>query len=126
MAMQPTRAQAAALVARMTLDEKAALCSGASFWQLKGNERLGLKSVMVTDGPHGLRKQAGSADHGGLSASAPATCFPTASALASTWNRDLAHQVGEALGRECQAADIAVLLGPGNEHQAPPSVRAQL
>ena len=113
MAMQPTRAQAAALVARMTLDEKAALCSGASFWRLKGNERLGLKSVMVTDGPHGLRKQAGSADHGGLSASAPATCFPTASALASTWNRDLAHQVGEALGRECQAADIAVLLGPG-------------
>ncbi len=105
--------QAVALVAQMTLEEKAGLCSGQGFWRLKGVERLGLPSVMVTDGPHGLRKQAASQDHVGLNASAPATCFPTASALASTWNTALLRQVGEALGRECAAQGVAVLLGPG-------------
>ena len=107
------KGRAAALVAAMTRDEKAALCSGQGFWRLQGNERLGLPSVMVTDGPHGLRKQAASQDHVGLNASVPATCFPTASALASTWNTDLLRQVGEALGRECAAQEVAVLLGPG-------------
>lgn len=111
--MQSVQDQATALVARMTLDEKAGLCSGASFWRLKGIERLGLRSILVTDGPHGLRKQVRGADHGGLNASVPATCFPTASALASTWNRELLHQVGVALGKECKAEDVAVLLGPG-------------
>ena len=111
--MQSVQDQATALVARMTLDEKAGLCSGASFWRLKGIERLGLRSILVTDGPHGLRKQVRGADHGGLNASVPATCFPTASALASTWNRGLLHEVGVALGKECKAEDVAVLLGPG-------------
>ena len=101
------------IISQMTLEEKAGMCSGKDFWNLKNVERLGVPSVMVTDGPHGLRKQAGDADHVGLNESVPATCFPTASALAATWNRDLLFQVGEALGEECLAEDVAVILGPG-------------
>ncbi|MUG45702.1 glycoside hydrolase family 3 C-terminal domain-containing protein [Paenibacillus woosongensis] len=101
------------LIAQMTLEEKAGLCSGLDFWHLKGIERLGIPSIMVTDGPHGLRKQAADADHLGLNESVPATCFPSAVGLASTWNRELIRQVGEALGQECQAENVAVLLGPG-------------
>lgn len=101
------------LVAQMTLEEKAGLCSGFDFWNLKGVERLSIPSIMVTDGPHGLRKQDTSADHLGLMNSVPATCFPTAAGLASSWNRELIHQVGVALGEECQAENVAVLLGPG-------------
>lgn len=101
------------LVQRMTLEEKAGMCSGLDFWHLKGVERLGIPSIMVTDGPHGLRKQDGSADHLGLTSSVPATCFPSAAGLASSWDKDLARQVGVALGEECQAEDVAVLLGPG-------------
>lgn len=101
------------LIAQMTVEEKASLCSGQNFWHLKGIERLGIPSVMVTDGPHGLRKQSGSGDHVGLLDSVPATCFPTASALAATWNRELVYQVGEALGDECRAEKVAVILGPG-------------
>ena len=76
--------QARALVARMSLEEKATFCSGRDFWHLKANERLGVASIMLTDGPHGLRKQAGDADHVGIGKSAPATCFPAACALASS------------------------------------------
>jgi len=101
------------LIAQMTLAEKASLCSGKDFWYLKGIERLGIPSIMVTDGPHGLRKQAGKADHVGLNESVPATCFPTASALAATWNRDLVYQVGQALGEECRQEKVGVILGPG-------------
>lgn len=101
------------LIAQMTLAEKASLCSGKDFWHLKGIERLGIPSIMVTDGPHGLRKQAGEADHVGLHESVPATCFPTASALAATWNRDLIYQVGQALGEECRQEKVGVILGPG-------------
>jgi len=101
------------LISQMTLEEKASLCSGLNFWNLKGIERLGIPSIMVTDGPHGLRKQAGAADHIGLNESVPATCFPTASALAATWNRDLVWQVGNALGEECRQEKVSVILGPG-------------
>lgn len=101
------------LIQQMTLEEKASLCSGLNFWYLKGIERLGVPMIMVTDGPHGLRKQAGDADHVGLNESVPATCFPTASALAATWNRDLVHEVGVALGEECRQEKVAVILGPG-------------
>ncbi len=101
------------LIEQMTLEEKASLCSGLDFWHLKGIERLGIPSIMVTDGPHGLRKQAGSSDHVGLNESVPATCFPTASALAATWNRDLIYQVGAALGEECRQEKVGVILGPG-------------
>ncbi len=101
------------IILQMTLEEKAALCSGKNFWYLKGIERLGIPSIMVTDGPHGLRKQAGEADHLGLNESVPATCFPTASALAATWNRELIFEVGKALGEECRQEKVAVILGPG-------------
>ncbi|RCW47999.1 beta-glucosidase family protein [Paenibacillus prosopidis] len=101
------------IIAQMTLEEKAGMCSGLDFWHLKGVERLGVPSVMVTDGPHGLRKQKQGADHLGLFDSVPATCFPSAAGLACSWDRDLIGQVGVALGEECQAEDVAVLLGPG-------------
>ena len=100
-------------ISQMTLEEKAGLCSGLNFWQLKAVERLDIPSIMVTDGPHGLRKQIGDADHVGLNDSVPATCFPTASALAATWNRDLIQQVGVALGEECRQEKVGVILGPG-------------
>ncbi|WP_172200743.1 beta-glucosidase family protein [Saccharibacillus qingshengii] len=101
------------LISQMTLEEKASLCSGKDFWHTQGIERLGIPSVMVTDGPHGLRKQAEDADHLGLNDSAPATCFPSAAGIASSWDRDLIRGMGEALGEECQAENVAVLLGPG-------------
>lgn len=101
------------LIEQMTLEEKASLCSGKDFWYLKGLERLDIPSIMVTDGPHGLRKQAGETAQVGLTDSVPATCFPTSSALAATWNRDLIYQVGEALAEECRAEKVGVILGPG-------------
>ncbi|QKS72645.1 glycoside hydrolase family 3 C-terminal domain-containing protein [Paenalkalicoccus suaedae] len=101
------------LVAEMTVEEKAGLCSGLDFWHLKGIERLGIPSIMVTDGPHGLRKQSEGADHLGINDSVPATCFPSAVGLASTWDLELIQEVGVALGKECQAENVAVLLGPG-------------
>lgn len=101
------------LLGQMTLEEKASLCSGKDFWNLKGIERLGLPEIMVTDGPHGLRKQGGEGDHVGLNASVPATCFPTASATASSWDVDLMAEMGVALGEECLQENVAVLLGPG-------------
>ncbi|MEM7221233.1 MAG: glycoside hydrolase family 3 C-terminal domain-containing protein [Pseudomonadota bacterium] len=105
--------EAATLVAQMTLEEKARLASGRDFWHLDGCERLGLAPVMVTDGPHGLRKQATGGDHVGLNRAVPATCFPTASGLAATWDLGLLHEIGVALGEQCVAEDVAVLLGPG-------------
>ena len=101
------------LAKQLTLEEKAGLCSGADFWHTKSVERLRIPAVMVSDGPHGLRKQAEEADHLGLNGSVPATCFPTAAGMGASWNRDLIRQVGEALGEECQAENVAVLLGPG-------------
>jgi len=101
------------LISQMTLEEKAGMCSGLDFWHLKGVERLGVPSIMVTDGPHGLRKQEQKGDHVGIHDSVPATCFPTAAGLASSWNRELVEKVGTALGEECQAEGVSVLLGPG-------------
>lgn len=97
----------------MTLEEKAGLCSGGDFWHLKSIERLGLSKIMVTDGPHGLRKQDGASDHVGLQNSVPATCFPTAVATASSWNPSLMFKMGEALGEECLQENVSVILGPG-------------
>ncbi|WP_098743147.1 glycoside hydrolase family 3 C-terminal domain-containing protein [Paenibacillus sp. EZ-K15] len=102
-----------ALIAEMTLEEKAGMCSGLDFWLLKGVERLGVPSIMVTDGPHGLRKQQGDTDHLGVFKSVSAVCFPSAASMASSWDRELIGKVGVALGEECQAENVAVLLGPG-------------
>jgi beta-glucosidase len=97
----------------LTLEEKASLTSGADFWTTTPIERAGVPSIMMTDGPHGLRKQAEETDHLGLAASVPATCFPPAVALASSWDAALAERVGEALGVESAIEDVAVILGPG-------------
>lgn len=106
------REKARELVSQMTLEEKASLCSGKDFWTTKAVERLGVKSFMVTDGPHGLRKQAGDSDHLGINLSVPATCFPTAAATSCSFDRELMKEVGEAIGEECLAEDVAVILGP--------------
>jgi len=101
------------IIKQMTLEEKASLCSGLSFWRTKGVDRLGIPSIMVSDGPHGLRKQDEKADHLGMYHSVPATCFPTAAALACSWDRELLEKVGVALGKECQAEQVSIILGPG-------------
>lgn len=97
----------------MTLAEKASLTSGANFWNTKSLPSFGIPSLMLTDGPHGLRKQGGPTDHLGLNASLPATCFPTAATLANSWDTDLLERVGAALGTEAAAEGVSVLLGPG-------------
>lgn len=101
------------LIDKMTVEEKASLCSGLNFWYTQPIERLGIPSIMLTDGPHGLRKEIGAGNDLGINQSVPATCFPTASALAATWNRDLVHEVGQALGEECRQEKVGVILGPG-------------
>jgi len=101
------------LISQMTLEEKASLCSGLDFWHTKPIERLGIPSIMMADGPHGLRKQDEKADHVGIGTSVPATCFPTAVSLASSWNRKLIEKVGIAIAEECQAEGVSILLGPG-------------
>ena len=101
--------QAKALLAEMTLEEKALLLSGDGWWRTHPVERLQIPAISMCDGPHGLRKVEG----GGLPTSVPATCFPTASALASSWDTDLMREVGVSLAEECQALDVQILLGPG-------------
>ena len=107
------RQKAKELVAQMTLAEKVSLCSGKNFWYLKGIDRLGLPEIMLTDGPHGLRKQEASADNLGLNKSVPAVCFPTASASACSFDRELLYELGQAIGEECRQEHVSVILGPG-------------
>ncbi|MGF6822173.1 beta-glucosidase [Microbacterium sp. ZKA21] len=97
----------------LTLEEKASLTSGADFWTTTAIDRAGVPSIMLTDGPHGLRKQAAASDHLGLNDSVPATCFPPAVALGSSFDPELAERVGVALGVESAIEDVAVILGPG-------------
>ncbi|GGG09715.1 beta-glucosidase family protein [Paenibacillus aceti] len=99
-----------AIISQMTTEEKASLCSGLNMWQTKAVERVGIPSIVMTDGPHGLRKQANPGDMS--SKSVPATCFPSGAALASSWDRDLIQEVGRALGEECQTEDVQIILGP--------------
>ena len=104
--------EAAELVSQMTLEEKASLLSGSDFWHLQPLPRLGLPGVMVSDGPHGLRKQAADSDHLGMGAAVPATCFPAGGTLASAWDPQLVRVVGQALAREAAAEGVSVVLGP--------------
>lgn len=98
---------------QLTLEEKAALLSGKSVWGTRAISRLQIPSIFCADGPHGIRKQAGAGDHLGLNASLPATCFPTAAAIANSWDEELGREIGKALGEEALAQDVQVLLGPG-------------
>lgn len=97
----------------LTLEEKASLTSGADFWTTKAIDRVGLPSIMMTDGPHGLRKQSGGTDHLGLSSSVPATCFPPAVGIGSSFDPELIERVGAAIGVEAAIEDVAIVLGPG-------------
>ena len=100
------------LIAQMTLEEKAGLCSGADFWHTKAVERLGVPASMVSDGPHGLRKQDEKVDHLGVNDSIKAVCFPAASATAASFDKALIERMGEAVGDSCQHEKLSVVLGP--------------
>ena len=104
------------LIDQLTLEEKAALLGGKGEWDSRDIPRLDIPSMIMSDGPHGLRRQAGAGDHLGLNASLPATCFPTAATMANSWDRDLGVEVGEALGEEAKAMGVNILLGPGKGH----------
>ena len=97
----------------MTIEEKAAILSGKTVWQTREIDRLSIPSIFLSDGPHGIRKQAGAGDHLGLNASLNATCFPTAATIANSWNQDLGEEIGQALGEEAASMDVNILLGPG-------------
>lgn len=101
------------IIEKMTLEEKCSLLSGATQFSTKGVERLGVPAMWLSDGPHGLRKQAGAADHLGLNPSLPATCFPTAATMANSWDEALGEELGAYLGEEAAAQRVNVLLGPG-------------
>ena len=101
-----------ALVSQMTLEEKAGLCSGDDFWHTKAVERLGIPRTMVSDGPHGLRKQDDQADHLGINDSIKAVCFPAACATAASFDPDMIRAMGEAIGDSCQHEKVSVVLGP--------------
>ncbi|WP_026652039.1 glycoside hydrolase family 3 C-terminal domain-containing protein [Butyrivibrio proteoclasticus] len=101
------------IIEKMTIEEKAAFLSGKGEWQTRDFERLGIPSIFCSDGPHGVRKQAGAGDHLGLNASLPATCFPTAATIANSWDEELGETLGQTLGEEAMAEGVNVLLGPG-------------
>jgi beta-glucosidase len=101
------------LILIMTVEEKASLCCGEGFWHTTALPQHDIPALVLTDGPHGLRKQFGETDHLGLNESMETTCFPTAAGMASTWNRRLIERVGMALGKECQAEGVQIILGPG-------------
>lgn len=101
------------LVNKMTLEEKAAFLSGKNVWQTREFPRLDIPSIFCSDGPHGIRKQAGAGDHLGLNASLEATCFPTAATVANSWDEQLGEEIGIALGEEAAAQEVNIVLGPG-------------
>ena len=101
------------LLKKLTLEEKCALLSGAETFKTRGMPEHGIPQIWLSDGPHGLRKQAGESDHLGLNPSVPATCFPTASAIANSWDTARGEEIGAALGEEAAAQEVSVVLGPG-------------
>lgn len=108
------------IIRKMTLEQKIAFCSGKTFWKTKDYPELNIPSLFLSDGPHGLRKQEGEADHLGLNASKATTCFPTASAVAATWDLDLVEKMGEAIGKEAVKVGVNVVLGPGTNMKRNP------
>ncbi len=101
------------IISKMTLEEKALMMSGKNTWQTVDFEKYGIPSMTMSDGPHGLRRQAGAGDHLGLNASLPATCFPTAATVANSWDEELGEEIGVALAEEAATMDVNVILGPG-------------
>ena len=101
------------IIDQLTLEEKARLISGKDFWQTVDVERLNIPSAFLSDGPHGVRRQAAAADHLGLNASIPATCYPTAATMANSWDPELGEGLGQRLGQEAAVQKVNILLGPG-------------
>ena len=101
------------IIQKLTLEQKCMLLSGKNVFETYEVKKAGIPSIWLSDGPHGLRKQAGQADHLGLNPSETATCFPTAATAACSWNTELGEEIGEALGQEAAASDVHVVLGPG-------------
>ena len=108
------------IIVEMTLEEKASLCSGLTAWETKPVERLGVPSVTMTDGPHGLRRQKKEQDHLGIFNSVPATCFPAGCATASSFDEELIAEMGKAIAVECIAEDVTIILGPGTNIKRSP------
>ncbi|MDE5549044.1 MAG: glycosyl hydrolase, partial [Clostridia bacterium] len=109
-----------ALIEKMTLEEKASLCSGYDFWSTKPIKRLGIPSVSMSDGPHGLRKENDDDESIGIKTSFPATAFPPAVNIASSWSVYVAKKLGDALGKQCLDQDVSVILGPGTNIKRSP------
>ena len=101
------------IIKGLSLEQKAALLQGETVWTTLDLPNAGIPSIFLSDGPVGLRKQAGAADHLGLNESVPATCFPTAATMANSWDIELGEALGTALGREAAANDVQIVLGPG-------------
>ena len=101
------------IISKLNLEQKCALLSGDTVFTTRGYKNAGIPSITLSDGPNGVRKQAGAADHLGLNPSVPATCFPTAATVACSWDTALGEQIGQAMGEEAAAQEVAVLLGPG-------------
>ena len=101
------------IISKMSLEEKCYMFSGKDFWQTRSIEHLGIKNIMLADGPHGVRKQEGTGDQLGLNPSLPATCFPTAATIANSWDPSLGEEIGRVIGEEAASQGISVLLGPG-------------
>ena len=108
------------LIDQLTLKEKASLISGKDFWQTVNIDRLGIPSAFLSDGPHGVRRQAAAADHLGLNASIPATCYPTAATMANSWDPELGEGLGQRLGQEAAVQKVNILLGPGTNTKRNP------
>ena len=108
------------IINEMTVRQKADLLTGKDFWQTKDYPEFGIPSLFLSDGPHGIRKQAAAADHLGLNASIPATCFPTAATMANSWNEELGEKMGVALGEEAASQNVNMLLGPGTNMKRNP------
>ena len=113
MSQTKTKQRWSKILAALTLEEKCALLSGAETFKTRAMPRHGIPALWLSDGPHGVRKQAGESDHLGLNPSEPATCFPTAAAVANSWDPALGEAIGQALGEEAAAQGVGVLLGPG-------------
>lgn len=101
------------VIAKLNLEQKCALLSGDTVFTTRAYQKAGVPAITLSDGPNGVRKQAGAADHLGLNPSVPATCFPTAATVACSWDPALGEQIGRAMGEEAAAQEVAVLLGPG-------------
>ena len=101
------------IIAKLNLEQKCALLSGAGTFTTRGYQKAGVPAITLSDGPNGVRKQAGAADHLGLNPSVPATCFPTAATVACSWDPALGEEIGRAMGEEAAAQEVSVLLGPG-------------